>query len=467
MSWIASESNWEQRCYSHLEESDQDDDDDDDSTTDIEEMSADDCAAEFHDFLVSLKMRGQITAKTACILAWWAKQGGLNNAGTRLAVKPSRTGGAFSEHFDRVVGLNSCDDVYTISVPGHERATLGRATIPTTVNLLHHALAEEISQTPSFWETLDDMVVRKLLPPAYYDHELVKAHPHERFVPLLVYADGVKFQTRDNVVGFWLTNVVTQKRHFVCALRRRLLCRCGCAAWCSYHSVLLYMKWEITTMISGEYPRRTHDGRDWPTDHPHSAFCGQLLGFRAIILACKGDRAEIAHTFGFRSWGHYAHPCYSCNATGGPEGTWHAIDNVSMASLPWQPKTLATYEEACRRAEQRIIIRSRAELQMLLGCLKYDFRTKGFRGRHVCRDIFTLRHGDRLEPSATLIDIGALDEMVVPIGGLQLVFWRTSEQGMCTHRNPLFWPETFSVAARNRGRRTALLELGCISWLHS
>eukprot|EP00969_Alexandrium_andersonii_P219717 9704042-Alexandrium_andersonii.AAC.1 len=101
------------------------------------------------------------------------------------------------------------------------------------------------------------------------------------------------------------------------------------------------------------------------------------------------------------------------------------------------------YNDACDAAEKRLHISTTRDLQRLIGTLEYDKRERGARGRALVKDTFGLKRGDRLEPSPSCPDTGAgLDEMVVPDGGLDLVFWRTADQTMCVHRCPLFGPHT-------------------------
>ncbi len=52
---------------------------------------------------------------------------------------------------------------------------------------------------------------------------------------------------------------------------------------------------------------------------------------------------------------------------------------------------------------------------------------------------FGLEAKDRLEPSAALPDIGELESSVVPI---ELVFWRSRNDTLLRHRNPLFSEST-------------------------
>ena len=156
-SWARRLSSWEQRAYAPAAEppagGDVVEDDDDGDETDVESLSPEACSEEFLNMLVKLKLRGDISATSACGLAFWAKGAGLIGRGADLALNPNRTGGHFSEHFDKVIGLDIAEEgdrhMCQLAVPGHERCTLGRTVIQTAASLAHHLLAEEVASTPS------------------------------------------------------------------------------------------------------------------------------------------------------------------------------------------------------------------------------------------------------------------------------------------------------------------------------
>ena len=105
---------------------------DDGAETDAENLVPEECSAEFSDFLVHLKMHGKLSAKDVCILSYWARGAGVQGKGASLAVKPSRTGGGFSEKFDAMLGLTEAiqGDFCDVPVPGMLRSTLDRTTVP-------------------------------------------------------------------------------------------------------------------------------------------------------------------------------------------------------------------------------------------------------------------------------------------------------------------------------------------------
>ena len=65
-----------------------------------------------------------------------------------------------------------------------------------------------------------------------------------------------------------------------------------------------------------------------------------------------------------------------------------------------------------------------------------------------------LNKGDRLEPSLCVMDVASIDARTPP---LDLVFWRTTNETITKHRNPIFDDAIATSPAETLG----------IDWLHS
>ena len=82
------------------------------------------------DFLVDLKLKGVLTARQACILAFWAKGAGMTGKGSLLAHSPQDQGGNLSKKFDRTVCHEERPEgLSDLMVLGHDRSVLGRARL--------------------------------------------------------------------------------------------------------------------------------------------------------------------------------------------------------------------------------------------------------------------------------------------------------------------------------------------------
>lgn len=205
-----------------------------------------------------MKINGILSAKAACILSYWAKRGGLVSPGDALAVSPKRTGGAFSTHFDRVLGLDATlrQNWYMVDIPGHCKHDFSRTIKQVAVRPAHESLAEEVAGAPVLLQ-----------------HPLtLELGPHG-LVPIGIYIDGVQYQRRNSTIGFWCINLATERRHLMAVLQKRDLCRCGCRGYCSLFPIMSFIEWSIAAAVAGVYPVPRHDG-EWRAAAPQRAFAG-------------------------------------------------------------------------------------------------------------------------------------------------------------------------------------------------
>ena len=430
---------WEQRDYSHILSGTGDGED-------VDDMSPAACSQAFMDMLVQMKLEGaKMTAKSACILSYWAQKGGLAPPGDLLALEPGIDGGRYSSHFDKTLGFDQLlkkESWYTVKVPGHRRHDASRCVRDVSAQPIFTALASELSENPGIWDLLDQQKLDNNLPPSYLQHPLVAEHGHSRVLPIGLYLDGVQYQTRDSTTGFWAINLLTQQRHLICCLPKREACRCGCSGLCSNYPVLSFIEWCVWACAEGRVPLTRHDGSAWgPTD---SLQAGMDLGFRAAVTIIKGDWAEFSTTLGFRSWQHYGHPCHRCFATGGPGGDLQSWSGLSVISDAHRAKTWEDWDNACSAVERDVTVNSQADLDMILGATWFDKRhQKGSRGRAMKHDLraFGLKKNDRMATTETVQDYCAVDD--VKTFPLVLRFWRVPEETMCRFRCPLFTKRSF------------------------
>ena len=185
---MAASSSWESRDYSHLEEE-----------CDVEEepvaegppseLEASQC---FFNLLVELKMSGVLAAWHVCILSHWATLGGLKGSGATLAVPPTRTGGAFSAHFDKVLGMREVmkQSWYEIKIPCHVRRGVSRTIVVTAALPAFEAVNDELAEHPQLLTKLAANFFEKDWAPSYVDHPRVRGQGKFKVLPLGIYIDG-------------------------------------------------------------------------------------------------------------------------------------------------------------------------------------------------------------------------------------------------------------------------------------
>ena len=180
---------------------------------------------------------------------------------------------------------------------------------------MHEDLAKEMAETPGFEKRLLDQVFAEDWDTQNEEHPVVQAQPAGQFaVPLALYVEGVPVQRSDSVTGYWLV-LLTGRRHLFLTMRKKHMCRCGCAV--NYLDIH-----QVDAIHTGRYPRQVHTMEPWHASD------------RQLVLAGL-TWAEFAVTFGVQTWAHHANPCFLCDASGGPDGTWRETEGVSMFSSLW------------------------------------------------------------------------------------------------------------------------------------
>ena len=146
---------------------------------------------------------------------------------------------------------------------------------------------------------------------------------------------------------------------------------------------------------------------------------------------------EFAVTLGLPPWKDAMRPCFDCSGFG---SDMFETAGIRLDEIRWSINEDEDYYVACSRCENLVELRSVADIESVERYLRYDTRQAGSKGRSLTRDVrvngVQLREGDRLEPSDSLADVGALREIAT--FPTTIVFWRPSAETLTRHRNPLF-----------------------------
>jgi len=132
----------------------------------------------------------------------------------RFAAKPGQSSGNYSRHLKRLLGFERerrCQ--YTLTIPGRMMHGLSRTPVHIPVQPIHELLQEELRESPELADELRLAVAKKALPPAYYQHPLVRENPDKLVFPCSLYLDGVPHSLVDSVVGVWATNIQSLRSH--------------------------------------------------------------------------------------------------------------------------------------------------------------------------------------------------------------------------------------------------------------
>ena len=450
-SWNQEQPAWLQRYHAKMQSAAEQpaaSDSDDDAAGNLSHVSPEEASARLYEYLVSLKEHGKLSARDVCTICFWARAANMIGQACTLAVSPARTGGNQSKHFDRITGVSeimSGDTLDSIMVPGYDRATLGRSKQPYAATLAHDVIATEVLETRGFWEKFDSLRQSGHFGKLYDNHPDVLREPETKFIPFALYLDAVAIQShnRDAGLGVWLENMVTKYRHLLLVHRKRHKCRCGCRGWCSYYILLAHVAWQLAALRRGTHPSKRFDLTQWPSGR-HRDLAGQSLGFKCLCILLRGDWMEFSTSLGFCSWAHKTHPCFECVAELLNISVVPTIDHV-----PWPLKTPELYDRSCTDCESLIHLKSRSKFTKFMASIEYN-RSKGeySKGRMVIANWaefgFVKNIHLRLEPSASLLDVGDLDQYLedFPRDGVQVSLWDPTKEAGFHHRCPLFSQET-------------------------
>ena len=408
-------------------------------------MTADEAGSNLTEMLTDLYLEGKISAKSICILCFWAHRAGVKAAAS-LSFKPNAVTGHYQRHLDTVLKTNAMD-LYEIPAACHCKFDVVRTNKNFEALVPHEGLKHEVDTIGLrvFQDNMQDTGLSEL----YRDHPLFQEcllNNDPLPIPLALYVDGVPFTNSDSFIGFWIEVLPTKTRHIVCLLRKSDLCKCGCRGYDTIFAVWMFIRWSLVHMVSGKSPVARHDGKDWKSsDRNRAGNAGGELGYRAVVVQVKADWAELASTFGFVPWSVLSHPCLLCTCTAENRFDLRGISLVDFGE--WTEADQNLYEQACRTCEVRVLIPSRAMHARIRALLVYDRRKKGSHGRALQVDIVDLGllRGDRLEPTTDLPDVAMFDDITdFPV---QVLFWRVSAETRVRRRFPVFGDDTMVTLA--------------------
>ena len=87
---------------------------------------------------------------------------------------------------------------------------------------IHECIDWELDHDPTILTRLQEMIRDGELPPAYYQNPVV-TNSEEPVLPVSLYLDAFPYADRDSVLGYWLVNEVTGRRHLLAPLRKNIM----------------------------------------------------------------------------------------------------------------------------------------------------------------------------------------------------------------------------------------------------
>ena len=382
-----------------------------------------------------------MSAKPMCTLCHWASLAGGQGDIKKFALSPKSQSGKFANKIDAAMGINMKDDgnLFRTKVPVYAKHDAARSFVNLPMQLPHEVLSREIENDPSILRKLEEKMEGSDWVTAYKDHKVVKdwASRGKKPLPCCIYLDGVAVTRREGVLGVWMYNEISERRHLLAVIRKSSLCKCGCRGQCSLYCILKTIHWSIACLSSGKYPSVDPDGV--PLSGWRSDVAGLDLPTPAAFVHIKGDWMEFSTSLGLPTWQSNQAPCPFCTVE---KKDMFKLDPFDPKSSPWTHVSHKDYEESCKRAET-VVEMDRGQHAEIVELLYYDKKkTKGNRGRCLLRDYpaLDLKKGDRLSPWGPLNDVADFEDAFKGTRQktYRACFWRTSEEYRARWRNPLF-----------------------------
>ena len=165
---------------------------------------------------------------------WHAGRSG-NSVAAPYGCNPAAPSGHFNRHLRVIMPELEARRklLYKLSMPGSSTRATGRVTHDILVFVPHERVDEDLRMREGFSAEVHDAIEFKALPRRYNEHPVVTGQPpgSAPVAPFNLFVDGVAYSLTDTVIGFWLINQITGKRHLFCVVRKKLICTCGCKGW--------------------------------------------------------------------------------------------------------------------------------------------------------------------------------------------------------------------------------------------
>ena len=391
--------------------------------------------AELVQYLLGMVWRGRMSAKCACVIAYFAEKGGCAGVGC-IALGPKASSGHFQRKLDTYTGTKLSEHTYfLVDMPSHDRHECSRSVRQVPLRLPHECIEEECVTHGDLVGLLVQAKRDGRLPRSYEHHKIVRENPSDAVIPQALFVDGVKFTRRSNLLAIYQYNVLTGRRFLNCCVRKSELCHCGCRGWCSLWVLLETLRWSLECAGKKLWPLIRGDGKEWIDNHDDArrAMGGEALSVRSCLLWIKTDWGEFPSTFGLAGHSTKVAPCAFCLAH---TEELHQHREVDMEWLPWGKVTADIYDRSCSKCEQRVTM-TRQDHELLKGLLMYDRRNHGSLGRGLTASYprLALRVGDRLEPCAELRNVDCFEQL--DSFPCTITWWRRGNEGRVRHRCPL------------------------------
>ena len=200
-----------------------------------------------------LLLNRTITAQMFCTLVYNAthESNGANELSkyAKYGLKPNSSSGDYQRKLRKTMPMYvDAKPNYDLELAVNRKDELGRTTMEFPVMLPQEELEEELAGIPNWKEDLKRAIETKQLPKIYEEHPIVQQNELGTVLPIGIFIDGIPYSKVDELEGYWIINMLTNRRHFIIGLRNTLKCKCSCKGWCSHWEIFNFLNWQLESL---------------------------------------------------------------------------------------------------------------------------------------------------------------------------------------------------------------------------
>ena len=216
----------------------------------------------FMDLMFELYLSRALTALSFCVLMYYAGQCGIPGC-AQWGKRPNLPSGHYQRHLSKSLPMY-CDasPEYEVELVCSDKHRPGRSSTWFPVLVPQEEFDRELETTEGWGEKLQHCIDNNMFPTCYDSHPIV-AEATRPVLPVALFVDALPYTNVDSLIGFWIVNLLTGCRHLVVALRKSLLCSCGCRGWCTFYGIFFYLHWCFANAAAGLLAGKRHDGHPW------------------------------------------------------------------------------------------------------------------------------------------------------------------------------------------------------------
>ena len=268
--------------------------------------------------------RGKCSAPDAQELINAAKADANKSSSSAASLRPSNTKNTSRDLVRKLDKTTTMPEVYEFDGTFWDEAS-NCQVVDTSYMLLPYEVFDAVAETPADWQGLGAdtplyearrLWGQRISPPIDDVGDIMATS---------LWGDAAPVSSTDSLyLLLWscLAPSAPNKRYWIHAMPKSIVCRCGCYGRHTFDSILQVIVWSYLQWLLGIHPAHRHDGEPFRSsrrrgDRRRAKRAGENMKTRAALLKKKGDWAWLKQLFNLAGWhgGADTNVCWICRAT--------------------------------------------------------------------------------------------------------------------------------------------------------